>query len=115
MRIILASPEAKVWSSRKHIPLGLGYLAAVLREGGHDCMIYDAAIEDYPVDYYLDRAEAAGKPYDLIGVQAGIDDDAVAALGKGEKIGVLFKERRGDHANKRHCFFILHRLPFSPW
>ncbi|MFN8446745.1 MAG: radical SAM protein [Caldilineaceae bacterium] len=70
MRIILASPEAKVWSSRKHIPLGLGYLAAVLREGGHDCMIYDAAIEDYPVDYYLDRAEAAGKPYDLIGVTA---------------------------------------------
>ncbi len=43
MRIILASPEAKVWSARKHIPLGLGYLAAVLREGGHDVMIYDAA------------------------------------------------------------------------
>ena len=35
MRIILASPEAKVWSERKHIPLGLGYLAAVLREGGY--------------------------------------------------------------------------------
>ena len=32
MRVILASPEAKVWSARKHIPLGLGYLAAVLRE-----------------------------------------------------------------------------------
>ena len=50
MRIILASPEAKVWSERKHIPLGLGYLAAVLREGGHECMIYDAAIEDVGVD-----------------------------------------------------------------
>lgn len=70
MRIILASPEAKVWSSRKHIPLGLGYLAGVLREGGHDVMIFDAAIEDVNVDYYLDRAEANGKPYHLMGITA---------------------------------------------
>ncbi len=70
MRVILASPEAKVWSERKHIPLGLGYLAATLREGGHEVMIYDAAIEDVGVDYYLDRAEAAGKPYNLIGITA---------------------------------------------
>ncbi|MCB9159014.1 MAG: radical SAM protein [Caldilineaceae bacterium] len=70
MRIILASPEAKVWSARKHIPLGLGYLAAVLREGGHEVMIYDAAIEDVGVDYYLDLAELDGRPYDLIGVTA---------------------------------------------
>ena len=70
MRIILASPEAKVWSARKHIPLGLGYLAAVLREGGHDVIIYDAAIEDVGVDYYLDQAEATGKPFRLIGVSA---------------------------------------------
>ena len=70
MRIILASPEAKVWSERKHIPLGLGYLAAVLREGGHECMIYDAAIEDVGVEYYLDRAAAQGKPYHMLGVTA---------------------------------------------
>src|SRR5262245_48418754 len=70
MRIILASPEAKVWSERKHIPLGLGYLAAVLREGGHEVMIYDAAIEDVEVEYYIDSAAAQGKPYHLIGVTA---------------------------------------------
>ncbi|MCB0185104.1 MAG: cobalamin-dependent protein, partial [Caldilineaceae bacterium] len=70
MRIILASPEAKVWSERKHIPLGLGYLAAVLREGGHECMIYDAAIEDVGVDYNMDLAEQRGKPIDLIGITA---------------------------------------------
>ncbi len=70
MRVILASPEAKVWSVRKHIPLGLGYLAAVLREGGHDVMIYDASIEDVTVDFYLDQAEAEGRPYDMIGVTA---------------------------------------------
>jgi len=70
MRIILASPEAKVWSARKHIPLGLGYLAAVLREAGHDVIIYDAAIEDLTVDAYLDRAEEQGRPYQLIGITA---------------------------------------------
>ncbi len=70
MRIILASPEAKVWSARKHIPLGLGYLAAVLREGGHDVMIYDAAIEDVTVEYYLDLAEEQGNPYQLVGITA---------------------------------------------
>ncbi len=70
MRVILASPEAKVWSARKHIPLGLGYLAATLREAGHEPFIYDAAIEDYPVDYYIEQAEAAGRPYGAIGITA---------------------------------------------
>ncbi len=70
MRVILASPEAKVWSVRKHIPLGLGYLAAVLREGGHEVTIFDAAIEDVGVDYYMDQAAALGKPYQMIGVTA---------------------------------------------
>jgi radical SAM superfamily enzyme YgiQ (UPF0313 family) len=86
MRIILASPEAKVWSVRKHIPLGLGYLAAVLREGGHEVMIFDASIEDVNVDYYLDSAEAEGRPYQLIGVTATTplmpDAWAVAKLAK---------------------------------
>jgi radical SAM superfamily enzyme YgiQ (UPF0313 family) len=70
MRIILASPEAKVWSERKHIPLGLGYLASTLREGGHEPFIYDAAIEDVPVAYYIEEADRQGKPYELIGITA---------------------------------------------
>ncbi len=70
MRVILASPEAKVWSERKHIPLGLGYLAATLREAGHEPFIYDAAIEDVPVNYHIEQAEAAGKPFELIGITA---------------------------------------------
>ena len=70
MRIILASPEAKVWSERKHIPLGLGYLASTLREGGHEPFIFDAAIEDVPVEYYIEQAEQQGRPYELIGITA---------------------------------------------
>ena len=70
MHIILASPEAKVWSARKHIPLGLGYLAAVLREGGHEVIIFDSAVEDVPLEQYLDLAEEQGRPYELIGISA---------------------------------------------
>ena len=62
MRIVLASPEAKVWSERKHIPLGRGYLAAVLRDAGHDVLIYDAAIEDDPIEQVIEQAADAGKP-----------------------------------------------------
>jgi len=86
MRVILASPESKVWSSRKHIPLGLGYLAAVLREADHDVMIYDASIEDYPLAHYLDEALAAGKPYKVLGITAAtpLIEDAweMAKVGK---------------------------------
>jgi hypothetical protein len=39
MRILLVSPESKTWSSRKHIPLGLGYLAAVLEKEGHQVLL----------------------------------------------------------------------------
>ncbi|NPA90574.1 MAG: radical SAM protein [Chloroflexi bacterium] len=70
MRVLLASPESKVWSSRKHIPLGLGYLAAVLREAGHEPMIYDAAVEDVPITYYLDQAIEEGRPFGMVGITA---------------------------------------------
>ena len=90
MRVILASPESKVWSSRKHIPLGLGYLAAVLREAGHDVMIYDASIEDYPIEHYLDEAEAAGQPYKVLGVTAAtpLIEDAWEMAKVGKRYGM---------------------------
>ncbi len=90
MRVILASPESKVWSSRKHIPLGLGYLAAVLREAGHDVMIYDASIEDYPLERYLDEAVEAGKPYKVLGITAAtpLIEDAWEMAKVGKKYGM---------------------------
>lgn len=65
MRILLVSPKSTVWSSRKHIPLGLGYLAAVLEGAGHEVEIYDAVVETEELGHILDRGE-----FDLVGVSA---------------------------------------------
>lgn len=45
MKILLASPESEVWNSRKHIHMGLGYLAGALLAHGYHVDIYDASIE----------------------------------------------------------------------
>ena len=34
MRILLVSPKSSVWNSRKHIHMGLGYLAGALLAPG---------------------------------------------------------------------------------
>lgn len=65
MRVLLANPESKVWSSRKQIPLGLGYLAAVLRENGHEVAIFDSSVEDEPFGDFLDRTN-----FDMVGLTA---------------------------------------------
>jgi radical SAM superfamily enzyme YgiQ (UPF0313 family) len=65
MKVLLISPISKVWSSRKHIPLGLGYLAAVLEEAGHQVQIYDAVIEDEPLGDVLDRIK-----FEVVGISS---------------------------------------------
>ena len=70
MRVLLVNPESEVWSSRKHIPLGLGYLASSLRENGHEPYIFDMAVEDEPLAAEIERAEEAGRPYHLVGITA---------------------------------------------
>ncbi len=65
MKVLLASPESALWNERKHIPLGLGYLAAVLRENGHQVGIYDAAVEDEPLEAVVRRGG-----FELLGISA---------------------------------------------
>jgi radical SAM superfamily enzyme YgiQ (UPF0313 family) len=65
MKVLLASPESEVWTSRKHIPLGLGYLAAVLRKRGHQVGLFDSAIEDEPLETVVRRGG-----YELLGISA---------------------------------------------
>jgi len=67
MRILLASPESGVWNSRKHIHMGLGYLAGSLLADGYDVDIWDAAVEEdvESLDGRLTRDS-----YDVVGISA---------------------------------------------
>ena len=67
MRILLASPESGVWNSRKHIHMGLGYLAGALLSHGYQVDIWDAAVEEEieTLDQRLAR-----DPYDVVGISA---------------------------------------------
>ncbi len=86
MRVLLASPESEVWTSRKHIPLGLGYLAAVLREAGHHVGLYDAAIEDEPLETVVRRGG-----YEMLGISAvtPLIVDAWNMAKKGKSMGLI--------------------------
>ena len=67
MKILLASPESGVWNSRKHIHMGLGYLAGALLAHGYQVDIWDAAVEEEieTLDQRLAR-----DPYDVAGISA---------------------------------------------
>ncbi len=90
MRILLVSPESKVWNSRAHIHNGLGYLAGSLLANGYtDVTLFDGAVEEESVAHVLDRAIAEGHPYDVVGFSAPtvlIENawrDAIAAKQRG--------------------------------
>ncbi|MGD8625360.1 MAG: radical SAM protein [Anaerolineae bacterium] len=66
MKILLVSPKSNVWHSRKHIHMGLGYLAGALIAAGYDDVtLFDAEIEDETIDAHLERAR-----YDLVGISS---------------------------------------------
>jgi anaerobic magnesium-protoporphyrin IX monomethyl ester cyclase len=66
MRILLVSPKSSVWSSRKHIHMGLGYLAGALIAAGYDDVtLFDAEAESEPLASLL-----AQKRHDLVGISS---------------------------------------------
>jgi anaerobic magnesium-protoporphyrin IX monomethyl ester cyclase len=67
MRVLFASPESGVWNSRKHIHMGLGYLASALLAHGYDVDIWDAAVEE---DLETLDQRLARDPYDIVGISA---------------------------------------------
>ena len=67
MRILLASPESPVWNSRKHIHMGLGYLAGSLLAHGYDVEIWDASVE---ADYETLDQKLARDPFDIVCLSA---------------------------------------------
>lgn len=71
MRILLVSPESKVWNSRAHIHNGLGYLAGALIAAGYtDVTLFDGAVEEEPIAAHLDRAIVDQQPYDVVGISS---------------------------------------------
>ena len=67
MRVLLISPQGSNLYAKMKVglpPLGLAYLAAVIREEGHDVKIIDRAIEQRP----LTREDF--QPFDLVGISA---------------------------------------------
>lgn len=66
MRILLVSPEPRVWNSRAHIHNGLGYLAGALIHAGYrDVEIFDGAVER---ESLADRL--ARDPFDIVGISS---------------------------------------------
>jgi radical SAM superfamily enzyme YgiQ (UPF0313 family) len=67
LRVLLASPESGVWNSRKHIHMGLGYLAGSLLAHGYEVEIWDAAVEEEreTLEQKLKR-----DPFDVVGISA---------------------------------------------
>jgi radical SAM superfamily enzyme YgiQ (UPF0313 family) len=67
MKILLTSPESSVWNSRKHIHMGLGYLAGALLADGYAVDIWDAAVE---ADRESLDQRLARQPCPVVGVSA---------------------------------------------
>lgn len=66
MKILLVSPEARVWNSRTHIHNGLGYLAGALIAAGYPQVdLYDGAVEDESLD-----ARLAREPFEVVGISS---------------------------------------------
>lgn len=66
MKILLVSPEARLWNSRTHIHNGLGYLAGALLAAGYTAVdIYDGAVEHETLQERLTR-----EPVDVVGISA---------------------------------------------
>lgn len=65
MKFLFVSPISDVWNERKHVPLGLEYLAAVLLQAGHGVQMFDAAVEEGTLRDLLEREH-----FDVVGVTA---------------------------------------------
>jgi radical SAM superfamily enzyme YgiQ (UPF0313 family) len=66
MKILLVSPESRLWNSRAHIHNGLGYLAGALIHAGYtDVDIFDGAVESESLE-----ARLAREHFDLVGISS---------------------------------------------
>ncbi|HNS51023.1 MAG TPA: radical SAM protein [Anaerolineae bacterium] len=66
MRILLVSPQSGLWNSRRHIHMGLGYLAGSLLHAGYgEVELFDGEVEEEPLARHLARER-----YDIVGISS---------------------------------------------
>jgi anaerobic magnesium-protoporphyrin IX monomethyl ester cyclase len=66
LKILLVSPRSSVWNSRKHIHMGLGYLAGALLAAGYkDVTLFDAEVEEESLAAHLAQTR-----YDVVGISS---------------------------------------------
>lgn len=65
MKVLLVNPVANVWNSRRHIHMGLGYLAGCLRAAHHQVILFDGEVETEPLTAVLSREHP-----DLVGISS---------------------------------------------
>ena len=65
MKVLLVNPASAMWTSRRHIHMGLGYLAGSLRAAGHDVTLFDGEVERESLDVRLSR-----EPFELVGISS---------------------------------------------
>ncbi len=66
VKILLVSPESRLWNSRAHIHNGLGYLAGALAHAGYRKVdIFDGAVETESLEARLSREQ-----FDIVGISS---------------------------------------------
>lgn len=68
MKVLLINPPIREWSKPNCFPLGLGYVAAVLQENGHEVEVMDINAHRWSPKEVEDRIKKTG--YDVAGIGA---------------------------------------------
>ncbi len=68
MKILLINPPIREWAQPNVLPLGLGYIASVLRNSGHEVEVMDINAYRWPPEAVEDKIKNAG--FDIAGIGA---------------------------------------------
>jgi radical SAM superfamily enzyme YgiQ (UPF0313 family) len=68
MNILLINPKVREWAAPNCFPLGLGYIAAVLREAGHSVHVLDWNAMRWSDDEFLDLLGGITEHIDMVGL-----------------------------------------------
>jgi radical SAM superfamily enzyme YgiQ (UPF0313 family) len=66
MRVLLINPPIREWSKPNVFPLGLGYIASVLKEGGHEIEVLDINAHRWSEQEV--EAKIQGSGFDVAGI-----------------------------------------------